>query len=64
MASSPLHSKSVSSGSVCGAVVKVGSVVTVPKDRVDSRACRLANSGRIEIRASNRSGFVQIKCVR
>lgn len=62
MASSPLRSKSANAVSVCGKILQRGQTITVVETAVGPRERKMAEGGRISIRASNEKGKVQIVC--
>jgi hypothetical protein len=57
---SPLRSAQVGSLSICGKLLKKGQSITVPESAVGPRERRKEAQGKITIRRSNKSGFLQI----
>jgi len=63
MARQDLKSRTVSSVSVCGKMLRKGQTLTVKAGAIGSRERKMETRGRIKIVASNKKGMVQIRAV-
>tara|TARA_Y100000034_G_scaffold116791_1_gene155532 strand:- start:42 stop:233 length:192 start_codon:yes stop_codon:yes gene_type:complete len=63
MSRQALKSRSVSSVSVCGKILRKGQTITVPSSAVGPREQKMEDRGRIRIIRSNKKDKVQIRAI-